>query len=38
MVESLENKDNILRDQAKDKVQKSLAKALNRFENEVEER
>ena len=32
MAESFENLDNILRDWAKDKVQKSLAKGLNRFE------
>ena len=32
MTESVENKDNTLRDWAKDKVQKSLAEALNRFE------
>ena len=32
MAESFENLDNILRDWAKDKVQKSLAEALNRFE------
>ena len=32
MAESFENLDNILRGQAKDKVQKSLAEALNRFE------
>ena len=31
MEESFENKDNILRDWANDKVQKSLAEALNRF-------
>ena len=31
MAESFENLDNILRDWAKDKVQKSLAEALNRF-------
>jgi len=33
MAESFENLDNILRDWAKDKVQKSLAEALNRCEN-----
>ena len=38
MVESFENKDNILRDWVKDKVQKSLAEALNRFEKPEEER
>ena len=32
--ESFENEDNILRDWAKDKVQKGLAKALNRFEKD----
>ena len=32
MAESFENKGNILRDWAKDKVQKSLAEALNWFE------
>ena len=32
MADSFENYDNILRDWAKDKVQKSLAEALNRFE------
>ena len=32
MVESFENLDNILRDWAKDKRQKSLAEALNRLE------
>ena len=32
MAERFENLDNILRDWAKDKVQKSLAEALNRFE------
>ena len=32
MAESFENYDNILRDWAKDKAQKSLAEALNRFE------
>jgi len=31
MAESFENLDNILRDWAKDKVQKSLVKALNRY-------
>ena len=40
MAESFENLDNILRDWAKDKVQKSLAdrEALNRFEKQEEER
>ena len=38
MVESFENQDNILRDWAKDKVQKSLAKALNRFQKPENER
>ena len=33
-----ENLDNILRERAKDKGQKSLAKALNRFEKQEEER
>ena len=32
MADSVENWDNILRDWAKNKVQKSLAEALNRFE------
>ena len=32
MAEGFENLDNILRDWAKDKVKKSLAEALNRFE------
>ena len=32
MAESFENWDNILYDWANDKVQKSLAEALNRFE------
>ena len=36
--ERLENLDNILRDWAKDKVQKSLAEALNRFEKPENER
>ena len=35
MAESFENLDNILRDWAKDKVQKSLAEALNMFEKQV---
>ena len=38
MAEGFENKDNILRDWAKDKVQKSLAEALNRFEKPENER
>ena len=38
MAESFENLDNILRDRAKDKGQKSLAEALNRFEKQEEER
>ena len=38
MAESFENLDNILRDWAKDKVQKSLAKALNKIEKQEEER
>ena len=38
MVESFEALDNILCDWAKDKVQKSLAKALNRFEKHEEVR
>ena len=38
MAESFENLDNILRDWGKDKVQKSLAEALNRFEKLEEER
>ena len=37
MAESFENLDNILRDWAKDKVQKCLAEALNRFEKHEEE-
>ena len=36
MAESFENLDNILRDWAKDKGQKSLAEALNRFEKQEE--
>ena len=32
MAESFENLDDILRDWAKDKVQKSLFEALNRYE------
>ena len=38
MAESFENKDNILRDWAKDKVQKSLAEALNMCEKPESER
>ena len=38
MAESFENLDNILRGWAKNKVQKSLAEALNRFEKQEEER
>ena len=38
MAESFENEDNILCDWAKDKVQKSLAEALNRFEKPKNER
>ena len=38
MVESFENLDNILRDWAKDKGQKGLADALNKFEKQKEER
>ena len=38
MAEFFENLDNILRDQAKDNGQKSLAEALNRFEKQEEER
>ena len=38
MVESFENLDNISRDWAKDKGQKSLAEALNSFEKQEEER
>ena len=38
MAESFENPDNILRDWAKDKVQKNLAEALNRFEKQEEQR
>ena len=36
MAESFENLDNILRDWAKDKVQKSLVEALNRYEKQEE--
>jgi len=38
MTESFENLDNILRDWAKDKVQKSLVEASNRHEKPEEER
>ena len=38
MAENFENLDNILRDWAKDKVQKSLVEALNRYEKQGEER
>ena len=38
MADSFANLDNILRDWGKDKVQKSLAEALNRFEKLEEER
>ena len=38
MAERFENLDNILRDWAKDKVYKSLAEALNRFEKPANER
>ena len=38
MAESFKNLDNILCDWAKDKVQKSLAKALNRLQKQEEER
>ena len=37
MAESFENKDNILGDWAKGKLQKSLTEALNRFEKPEEE-
>ena len=36
MAESFENLDNILRDWARDKGQKSLAEALNKFEKQEE--
>ena len=36
MAESFENLDNILRDWAKDKVQKSIVEALNRYEKQKE--
>ena len=38
MAESFENLDNILRDWAKDKVQKSLVEVLNRHEKQEDER
>ena len=38
MAENFENLENILRDWPIDKVQKSLAEALNRFEKQEEER
>ena len=38
MAESFENLDNILRDCAKDKVQKSLVEVLNRYEKQEDER
>ena len=38
MAENFENLDNILRDWAKDKVQKSLVEPLNRYEKQGEER
>ena len=38
MAEGFENLYNILRDWANDKVQKSLFEALNRYENQEEER
>ena len=38
MTESSENLGYILRNWAKDKLQKSLAEALNKFEKEEEER
>ena len=37
MAERFENPDNILRDGAKHKVQKSIAEVLNRFEKQEEE-
>ena len=37
MAKSSENLDNILRGQAKDKVQRSLAQALNRYEKQAEQ-
>ena len=38
MAESFKHLDNILRGWAKDKVQKGLAEALNRFEKQEKER
>ena len=38
MAESFENLANILRDWAKDRVQKSIVEALDRFEKQGEER
>ena len=38
MAESVENKDNILRDWANDKMLKNLAEAFNRFEKPENER
>jgi len=38
MEESFQNLENILRDWAKDKVQKNLVEALNRYEKQEEER
>ena len=38
MAESFDNIDTILRDWAKDKVQKILVEALNRYEKQEEER
>ena len=38
MAENFENLDNILRDKEKDKVQKSLVEALNRYEKQGKER
>ena len=38
MEENFENLDHILRDWAKDKIQKSLVEAMNRYEKQKEER
>ena len=38
MAEKFEHVDNILRDWAKDKLQKSLVEVLNRYEKQEEER
>ena len=38
MAKIFQHLDNILRDWAKDKIQKGLAEALNRFEKQEEER